>query len=138
MEPTHETDPVGTELPMPVPDLSSGTKEVLNDAIVGSPESSQGAPAQSAGSPQDNSTSPSLVMAPDPSLTSPVPSTPRVDDAALIADDADLIEKEWIVRAKAVVEQTKNDPYVQNRELNKVKAEYIKKRYNKDIKVSEE
>lgn len=59
------------------------------------------------------------------------------DDAALIADDADLIEKEWVARAKSVVEQTKTDPFVQNNELNKVKADYIKKRYNKDIKVSE-
>ena len=57
--------------------------------------------------------------------------------AALMADDADLIEKEWVVRAKAIVEHTKDDPHLQNREMNKVKADYLKKRYNKDLKVSE-
>lgn len=63
-----------------------------------------------------------------------------VDDAAtpLIADDADLIEKAWVEKAKQLVEQTKNDPYVQNKEINKFKADYIKKRYQKDIKLTEE
>lgn len=54
-----------------------------------------------------------------------------------IADDTDLIEKEWVIKAKQIVEQTKADPYLQSRELNKIKAEYIKKRYNKDVKVPE-
>lgn len=50
-----------------------------------------------------------------------------------IADDTDLIEKEWVDKAKQIVEQTKNDPYVQNQEMNKLKTDYIKKRYNKDM-----
>lgn len=58
-------------------------------------------------------------------------------NAAMIADDADLIEKEWVIRAKTIVMETKNDPYNQNREMNKVKADYLKKRYNKDLKISE-
>ncbi len=54
----------------------------------------------------------------------------------LIADDADLIEKEWVMKAKAIVMQTKNDPHLQNIKINDMKADYLKKRYNKDIKVS--
>lgn len=57
--------------------------------------------------------------------------------ATLIADDADLIEKEWVLRAKAIVAQTRNDPHKQNEEMNHVKADYLKKRYNKDLKVNE-
>ncbi len=53
-----------------------------------------------------------------------------------IADDADLIEKEWVNRAKVIIAKTKDDPHLQNEEINKYKADYIKKRYNKDIKVS--
>lgn len=53
------------------------------------------------------------------------------------ADDVDLIEKEWVQRAKALVAKTKDDPHQQNKEINKFKADYIKKRYNKEIKVSE-
>lgn len=58
--------------------------------------------------------------------------------STLIADDVDLIEKEWIFKAKAIVAQTKDDPYIQNKELSKVKAEYVKKRYDKDLKVSKD
>lgn len=53
-----------------------------------------------------------------------------------IADDTDLIEKEWVDRAKHIVEQTKHDPYQQNKEITKAKADYLRKRYNKDIKLS--
>ena len=54
-----------------------------------------------------------------------------------LADDSDLIEKEWVEKAKAIVAGTRDDPFIQNREVNRFKAEYIKKRYNKDIKVPE-
>jgi hypothetical protein len=54
-----------------------------------------------------------------------------------IADDADLIEKEWVLKAKQIVEETKNDPYAQNQEMNRMKADYIKKRYNKEVKLEE-
>lgn len=54
-----------------------------------------------------------------------------------IADDTDLIEKEWVLKAKQIVEQTKDDPYTQNQEMNRMKADYIKKRYNKDVKIEE-
>jgi hypothetical protein len=56
----------------------------------------------------------------------------------LAADDGDLIEKAWVQKAKAIVEQTKNDPFRQNAEINKVKKDYIQKRYNVDVKLSDE
>jgi hypothetical protein len=51
-------------------------------------------------------------------------------------DDQDLIEKEWVNKAKAIVERNRDDPYKQTEELTLVKAEYLKKRYDKIIKVS--
>lgn len=59
-------------------------------------------------------------------------------DTPASADDADLIEKEWVIKAKQIVQQTKEDPYTQNKEITKFKAEYMKKRYNRDIKLIEE
>ena len=56
----------------------------------------------------------------------------------VIADDNDLIEKEWVIKAKQIVDRTKDDPHQQNREINKFKAGYMKKRYGKDLKISEE
>jgi len=66
-------------------------------------------------------------------------SQPTSDEATpMIADDSDLIEKEWVEKAKQLVDHTKNDPYTQNKEINKFKAVYIKKRYNKDIQLSKD
>ncbi len=74
-------------------------------------------------------------------------STPTTDQSSTkdvgqsnpaVAEDADLIEKEWIEKAKEIVEKNKNDPHALNKELNKVKADYIKKRYNKEVRTSED
>jgi hypothetical protein len=51
------------------------------------------------------------------------------------SDDTDLIEKEWVNKAKQIVEQTKDDPYKQSEELTVFKADYMKKRYNRTIKL---
>ncbi|MCA9324172.1 hypothetical protein KC992_03690 [Candidatus Saccharibacteria bacterium] len=53
------------------------------------------------------------------------------------AGDVDLIEKAWVEKAKAIVRSTHGDPYTQNKEINKVKADYIRKRYNREVKVIE-
>lgn len=52
-----------------------------------------------------------------------------------IANDLDLIEKEWVDKAKAIVAQNRTDPHAQNQQMNYFKADYMKKRYNKDIKL---
>jgi hypothetical protein len=62
---------------------------------------------------------------------------PATTGTPAVADDVDLIEKEWVHRAKALVAKTKDNPHEQNKEMSKFKADYIKKRYNKEIKVSE-
>jgi hypothetical protein len=52
-----------------------------------------------------------------------------------VADDKDVIEPEWINKAKAIVAQTGDDPYRQTEELTVFKADYMQKRYNKTIKL---
>jgi hypothetical protein len=54
-----------------------------------------------------------------------------------VADDLDLIEKEWVEKAKAIVAKTRSDPYNQNKEMNRFKADYMQKRYGKEIKLDE-
>lgn len=65
------------------------------------------------------------------------PQTTSQASTPAMADDVDLIEKEWVTRAKEIVERTKDDPRLQNQEMNRVKADYLKKRYDKDIKLDE-
>ncbi len=102
------------------------------------------AASQAANSDNDNTatTVPSTALPPQPNQSPQTPPQATTaaqatqDNAApLIADDADLIEKAWVEKAKQLVEQTKDDPYAQNKEINKFKAQYIKKRYNKDIQL---
>jgi hypothetical protein len=55
-----------------------------------------------------------------------------------IAEDVDLIEKEWVEKAKHIVTQTKDNPREQNVEMAKLKADYMKKRYDKDLEIDSE
>lgn len=76
---------------------------------------------------------PSQITAPtfsdDQSVSAPAPVAP--------ANNADRIEKQWVDRAKAVIGQTRDDPFKQKAEIGKVKAEYIKVRFNKTIKTDD-
>ncbi len=53
------------------------------------------------------------------------------------AEDKDDIEKEWVNKAKKIVEQTKADPFLQERAVSRLQADYMKKRFNKDVKLPE-
>ncbi|HSX47316.1 MAG TPA: hypothetical protein VLF63_00935 [Patescibacteria group bacterium] len=50
--------------------------------------------------------------------------------------DKDLIDKEWVDKAKQIVEKNRYDPYKQSEELTILKADYIKTRFNKSIKLT--
>jgi hypothetical protein len=95
-------------------------------------------------------TQPAGGPAPVPALP-PTPSLPPLQQAQpqgggqlaqdtnpLVASDEDVIEKEWVDKAKKIVAQTKSDPYTQEKEVSKLQADYIKKRYGKEIKLSSE
>ena len=72
------------------------------------------------------------LPAPVKVVSSPVlatASTADADDGSLVASDDDLIEKEWVTRAKKIVEATKEDPFLQGEEVGKLRVEYMKKRY---------
>lgn len=76
-----------------------------------------------------------------PPVTAPIPPNAVVvatDDTAtsdnpLVAKDDDLIEKEWVDKAKQIVIQTKDDPYRREEEVSKLQADYLFKRYGKEI-----
>jgi hypothetical protein len=60
------------------------------------------------------------------------------DENPVTASDEEVIEKEWVDKAKKIITQTKDDPYKQEKEVSKLQADYLKKRYGKDIKVVED
>lgn len=53
------------------------------------------------------------------------------------ANDTDLIEKEWVTVLQEIVRHTAEDPYSQQMEISRIKADYMRKRYNKDVKQGE-
>jgi len=67
---------------------------------------------------------------PNNTLTQPVSSTP------LVANDDDLIEKEWVDQAKKIIIQTKDDPYRREQEVGKLQADYLRKRYGRELSAS--
>ena len=71
-----------------------------------------------------------VTALPDPQQSQMVPD-PQ------IADDVDVIEKEWIDKAKKIVSTTKDNPHQQEKEVSKLQATYLMKRYNKQVKLSE-
>ena len=83
----------------------------------------------------DATTLPSLSMPSSDATTSTSSVDPTSPAAA--ADD-DVIEKEWVNKAKKVISQTKGDPYEKEKEVSKLQADYMQKRYGKQIKMPDE
>lgn len=79
----------------------------------------------------------SIVALPQPARPAAPVVKPVRDDNPVVARDEELIEKEWVDKAKKVVNQTKSDPYLQEKEVGKLQADYLKKRYGKEVKISD-
>jgi hypothetical protein len=54
------------------------------------------------------------------------------------ADNEDQLDEMWVAKAREIVEQTKDDPYKQTRAISRIKADFLKSRYQKELKVNEE
>lgn len=70
-----------------------------------------------------------------PVIPAPLPPPPVVpiDDNPLVAADEDVIEKEWVDKAKKIILETKDDPYGRTTRVNELQQDYIRKRYNKEL-----
>lgn len=70
-----------------------------------------------------------------PAQAAPVQKNSPVNDNPLAADDVDVMEKEWVDRAKKIIQQTRNDPYQQEHEVSKMQADYLEKRFGVQVKL---
>ncbi len=85
------------------------------------------------------------VAMPDPQVAAPVLPAPVVDnittdDAATlltslpdVAADDDMIEKEWVDKAKHIIAETSDDPHTRERAISQLQRDYLKKRYGKEV-----
>jgi hypothetical protein len=67
-------------------------------------------------------------------VAQPVQAQVATTTGPTIASDVDVIEKEWVNKAKIIVNQTRQDPYMQEKQVSELQADYLKKRYGKDVK----
>lgn len=134
--PSGETS--GINLPPPVGEQPARSV----DGVSRSPEQR---PSQPESAPRTGVAKPSMPafdlsgvqQAAQPPGRTPSQASPPSDgqDRTLPAADDDKIEKEWVDKIRRVIEQTRHDPHQQSEKLTMVKADYMKQRYNKVIKV---
>jgi hypothetical protein len=131
----------GLDLPPPVTEQAPSSTGSIENPL---------APIETGSSGVESATGTAQSAAPAP-ITIPLPMTPSATPGPVdlptvpppqsgvqaAADDSDLIEKEWVNKAKQIVERTREDPREQSKELTVFKADYMQKRYNKTIKLSE-
>lgn len=77
---------------------------------------------------------PQLPTLPAPVVNDTTQVPPIVDPTSpSVAADDDLIEKEWVDRAKQIIASTKDDPYRREQEVKKLQLDYVRKRYGREI-----
>jgi len=128
-QPTPETT-AGERVPV-LPSPESGI-------ITGAERYEQTAELQAAAAGAAQSSAPqqyAIPVAPDPLTV--IPAEPPSQIAGpLVAEDTDLIEKEWVDRAKKIILETKDDPFTRTNRVNELQKDYLQKRYNKNLGTS--
>lgn len=81
-----------------------------------------------------------VVSVTGPILPAPIAqATTSTDDAndpstfPVAAADDDLIEREWVDKAKKIISETRDDPYGREKAVNQLQKDYLKKRYGKEL-----
>lgn len=137
LPPVQKDDQAKEPIPQPAETQYSGVNSEKQFSQAIEKATTGQAPVQ----PQDQSSQPQQAQQPDLSTqnNAPLPQgTPAPTAVPQIADDTDLIEKEWVLKAKDIVARTRQDPYMQNKAVELMKADYMKKRYNKEIKLTDD
>ena len=103
-----------------------GQQRVEQAAEAGARASDAAAPAATAAP-----VAPQAPVAPPPQEPTSTSATP------LVAADEDLIEKEWVDKAKQIIEQTKDDPHARSLQVSALQRDYMQKRYGKVLGATE-
>lgn len=143
MEPTSNPNTIPS-VPAPSPEVTPPPAEKGQDSSAGATEKQLTNPErgrEQLPNPEQAGPSQSMVLPPVQLPAVPIPSSPvagqtTTDDTPLIADDVDVIEMEWVNKAKKIIKETRDDPHAQEEAVEQLQIEYLKKRYGKEIKKS--
>lgn len=79
-----------------------------------------------------------VVASDNDQVLAAVVSDPAAQPAPLTAADVDVIEPEWVKKAEEAVAKNREDPRAEESAVEAVQIEYLKKRYNLDVKAGDE
>lgn len=79
---------------------------------------------------------PAMPVPPVTQAPVPVVSNDPATANPIAANDDDVIEKEWVDRAKQVIIQTKDNPYAREKAIGELQRDYLAKRYGRQIGAS--
>ena len=55
------------------------------------------------------------------------------DDLPSVASDDDVMEREWVDKAKKIIALTKEDPYERGKAIAELQADYLRKRWGREL-----
>lgn len=71
------------------------------------------------------------VVTPVAPTQAPMDNTSAASSTPLVAADEDVIEKEWVDKAKDIVSKTKDDPHARSEQVDGLRKDYQQKRFGK-------
>jgi hypothetical protein len=109
--------------------LESKAAPVAAEAAQSGPKADDGAAVAQAQVAAVIADGPVQAQASQPAADATLPAT---------AADVDVIEPEWVKRAEEAVAANRDDPRAEEAAVEALQVEYLKKRYNLEVKPSEE
>lgn len=92
--------------------------------------------ADAAGVAAQNAGAPAQVAQPvAPQAPAPAAVPVQAVTAPIVAADEELIEKEWVDKAKEIIQRTTGDPHARTEQVSQLQRSYLEKRYGKVIGV---
>ncbi|HET8689999.1 MAG TPA: hypothetical protein VFL81_01010 [Candidatus Saccharimonadales bacterium] len=139
MEPNFSQPGQSPERSFPVPEIN---RPSVPEVAPPTPEKPAETGEVNTGAGRGDTPPPQAPSIPLPPIQQPVKSdddltVPAADGNPLAANDDDLIEKEWVDKAKQIISETKNDPYAQEKAVNRLQADYLQKRYGRTVGLSD-
>ncbi|HSX48603.1 MAG TPA: hypothetical protein VLF41_03850 [Candidatus Nanoarchaeia archaeon] len=95
------------------------------------------APTPTAAPASTSAVPPASAATSPPAAQTPPPAAAPLNTPA-VADDVDVIEKEWVDKAQQVVADTADNPRAEEGGFENLQEDYLKKRYGKDLKKAPE
>ena len=114
-----------------LPPLETGIEKGAERREQAAEAGARAADAASSAVPTALPVAPPVIIQQDDPVQDPASSSP------LVAADEDLIEKEWVDKAKEIIQHTRDDPHARTMKVNELQRDYLQKRYNRAIGASE-